>query len=158
MKSFELFRIHLYNMGLLQMDSSWKATILAISRNCIIYTFSIVQLIITSWFFLFKAETMDESIDSFISVSISFLLFAWFSVCIWYKQNHVMLFDECDAIINESEWNLTKKKIFNEKCLFQMKLTIINHNFNISSLDNGHFSPKFVSKRPSVHVWIFSNK
>lgn len=103
MKSFELFKCHLRRMGLLKWDSKPNGHILSVATNCVVFGIGIGFFSTTSWFFMFSAQTIAERTGSFVFSCNSMLMVSWYSVCLWYKQKHVGLFDEIDAIIEKSE-------------------------------------------------------
>lgn len=103
MKSFNLLRVQLRRMGLLEWESRPNGKILSIVTNCIIFGIAIVFFVSTTWFFLFVARTTIEHTESFVFVGSSAMIIEMYSMCFWHKQKHGALFDEIDGIIERSE-------------------------------------------------------
>lgn len=111
--SFKLLKIQLYRMGLLGMNSSLNEKDFGVIRNCVIYSCCISYIATTLCFFLFTAETIDESVDSFISVSFS-TKYPWN----WSDYNDIVIL--CDAI----------RSAFLRDFWFMVTFTPVNHGFN----------------------------
>lgn len=101
MKSFELLKCHLRRMGLLKWVSKPNGPIFSVATNCFVFGIGFGCFSTTSWFFIFSAQTTAERSDSFVFACLSMLMFLWYLMCFWYKQEHVGLFDEIDAIIEK---------------------------------------------------------
>lgn len=101
--SFKLFKNQLRRMGLFQWESKAHGKILNIASNCIIYGICTAYLITTSWFFVFIAETIAERAHSFIFMCNAMVMILWYSICFWYKQTHIELFEVIDELFERSK-------------------------------------------------------
>lgn len=101
--SFKLFKNQLRRMGLFQWESKAHGKTLNIASNCIICGICTAYLITTSWFFVFIAETIAEHAHSFIFMCNAMVMILWYSICFWYKQTHIELFEVIDELFERSK-------------------------------------------------------
>lgn len=104
MESFKQFKIQLRQLGLLDWDSSPKRKFIVIATYLAGYTVSLFTLSTVTWFLLFTAKKTDtERVEGFLNPGLGVLITTWFTICIWYRQEHSSFFMDLDAIIGRSK-------------------------------------------------------
>lgn len=108
METFALLKFHLRLMGILKWDNSLRATNNAFLRNCIVLGMSILYLLTTGLFIIFKAQTQKETATATVFAMAGIFMKLWYILLIWNKKKIEKLFDDMDVIIQKREINTFK--------------------------------------------------
>lgn len=119
MKPLELLKIYLHAFGILERDSSKQALFTIL--KCVHFSIFISNILTNLGFFLFQAHTMNEYSESSFYVLCSILDFWWYLVFFSYRQKFKGLFDDLDALIARSKWEIRVERS--------------NYHYNVSSIN-----------------------
>lgn len=99
----QLLRRCLRVLGILERDQTPNGKMRAIVANCWSLAVCFTYMLSTSWYTLYTAKTVNEFKNGSVFALSSFMLLAWYAICLWYKKQYVELFAELDKVIEQSK-------------------------------------------------------
>lgn len=130
MKIFQLILIHTKQLGVI---SSFNLNVV------VSFSFLVYYTIFTCAFFLFKAETMAEFIESFYVSVTTIAYLSYFVIVLWNKSKILKFIENFENLIGKRKLNLLK--LINGTPMYN------DNNLNIFiQVVNVHIQSKFISE------------